>query len=133
VDRLVVASDDIQGDVALQLTQRQRGMALRVILAAVFRIAERRAGQEVQLAHLRADQPLDMATIAGSTRRAPINADTGILASTLEGAAAEVSAIVHMQHVGQARHGPGLGNLALAQPGRLVEDGMQKAQARRKT
>ena len=86
----------------------------------------------MQPSHLGADQPLDMSAEARRTRRPPVDRNARILAATLEGATPEIRAVVHMKPVGKAGHGPGLFDLARFQPGSLVINRMQQAEARRK-
>ncbi len=69
-----------------------------------------------------------MATEARLSRRSPFDRNAGILAPSLESTAPEVGAVVDVQRFRQTGDGPRFGDLALAQPGRFVEDGVQQAQ-----
>jgi hypothetical protein len=80
-------------------------MPSRIVRATLLGIAERRTGQQVELPHLRPDQTLDMATKSRLSWRSPFDRDARILASSLEGSAVEVGAIVDVQSVGQTRDG----------------------------
>src|SRR5215831_10755253 len=106
-------------------------MPLRVVFPKFLGVAECRAGQQVQPPHPRSDQALDMAAKMRLTWRPPFDRDASILASSLEGPAAEVRAVVHVQRVWQAGDGPGFLDFALSQPCGFVEDGVQKAKADR--
>lgn len=128
VDRLVVGADYVEGDVALELAQGERRMPLRIVFAEFLRVAERRAGQQVQLPHLRADQTLDMTAEARLRRRSPLNRDACILAPSLESTAPKVGAVVDVKCFRQAGGGPRFGDLAFSQLSRLVEDRVQQAQ-----
>ena len=129
--RLVVGTDDVERDVPLELPQGERGMPPRIVFASFGRIAESCAWQKMQFPHLRSDQALDVAAKARFAWRSPFDGDSRILASSLEGPATEVGAIVDVQRVRETGDGPWLRDLALTQPRRLVEDGMQQAKARR--
>ena len=104
-------------------------MSTRIVLAQFVGIAECCAGEQVKLAHLCADQALDVATEAGLAGRPPVNIDTGILAAALECAATIVAAIIHMEPIREASDGPGVCYLAFAKPRRFVKDRMQQAKA----
>ena len=60
-------------------------------------VAEGRSRPQVQPTHLSADQTLDMAAKARLSGRTLLDRDGGVLASSLECSAAEVSTIVDMQ------------------------------------
>src|SRR5208283_4177436 len=77
----------------------------------------------------RADETLDVTAEARLTRGTPLDRDTGILAPSLKGAAAEVGTVVDMHRFWQAGDGPRLSDLAFSQPCGFVEDGVQQAQA----
>ena len=120
----MVGADDVESDVALELPQSQGRMALGVVVAQLLFVAERCSGQEMQPPHLRADQALDMTAETRLTRWPPLDRDAGVLASSLEGPAAEVRAIVDVHRVRQAGDGPRLRYLAFPQPCRFVEHGV---------
>ena len=92
VDRLMVIADDVECDVALEFTQRECRMLAWIILSQLIRIAECSAGEQMKLAHLCANQTLDVTAEPGFSRRTPVDFDTGILATSLKGTAAEVPA-----------------------------------------
>lgn len=129
VDRLMVVADNVESDVALEFAQRECRMSTRIVIAQFVGIAECCAGEQVKLAHLCADQALDVATEAGLAGRPPVNIDTGILAAALECAASEVAAIIDMELIREASDGPGVCYLAFAKPRRFVEHRMQQAKA----
>ena len=129
VDRLMVVADNVESDVALEFAQRECRMSTRIVLAQFVGIAECCAGKQVKLAHLCADQALDVPPKAGLAGRPPVNLDTGILAAALECAAAEVTAIIHMEPIREASDGPGVCYFAFAKPRRFIKDRMQQAKA----
>src|SRR5271165_6649441 len=106
-------------------------MSPRIVFASFGRIAEGRAGQQMQFPHLRSDQAFDVAAKMRLSWRPPFDGYSRILASPLEGSAAEVGAIVDVERLGETGNGPLFRDLALSQPSRLVEDGMQQAKAGR--
>lgn len=124
----MIGANDVEGDVALELGQSERRMPLRIVFAKFLRIAERRAGQQVEFSHLCADQALAMAIKARLSRRSTFDRDAGILASSLESTAPEVGAVVDVQRFRQTGDRPRFGDLALPQPCRFVEDEVQQAQ-----
>ncbi len=67
-------------------------------------------------------QSLDMPAEARRARWSPVNGDACIVTSALERAAAEIGAVVDVNLVRETRDGPRLHNVALFEPGRLVED-----------
>lgn len=94
-------------------------------------VAERRPGQQVQRPHLRSDKALDVAAKMWLAWRAPIDCDACVLAPSLEGPAAKVGAVVHVQRFRQASDGPRFDDLPLPQPCGFVEYRMQQAEAGR--
>ena len=60
---LVVAADDLLREPGLEFAEGESRMLVRVIRAPCLGRAAGRAGQGLELAHLRADQPLDVASV----------------------------------------------------------------------
>ena len=92
VDRLMVGHHDVEGDVTLKLPRCQRHVPLRKLM----RIAEGRARQQVQPRHLRPDQAFDVASETRLAWWSPFDRDVSVLASSLEGSAAEVRTIIDL-------------------------------------
>ncbi|MCM5690709.1 hypothetical protein M8037_18330, partial [Sinorhizobium meliloti] len=63
------------------------------------------------------------ARLSPLSRRPPSDRNSGILEKKLESTAPEVGAVVDVQRFRQTGGRPRFGDLALPQPGRLVEDG----------
>ena len=125
VYRLVVRTDDVECDVPLEFPQGERRMPPRIVFASFGRIAEGRAWQQMQFPHLRSDEAFDVAAKMRFAWRPPFDGYSCIFAPSLERPAAEVSAIVDVERVRETGDRPWFRDLALPQPRRLVEDGMQ--------
>lgn len=71
VDRLMVGADDVECDMALELTQCQCCVRLRGIVSQILFVAECGAREQVQPSHLCADLALDVTAEAGFPRLPP--------------------------------------------------------------
>ncbi|MER8439800.1 hypothetical protein NKH36_31950 [Mesorhizobium sp. M1312] len=95
-DSMMVLPDDLECDVALKLSECQRGMAFGIILAPFLDVAGGRSRKQLNRAHLRADQPFYVAAEMGSARRPPIELCAFVPASALECVTSKVRAVVDM-------------------------------------
>ena len=103
---LGVVARDFQRDPALQLVERHRRARPRVIVAAMLDIAERRSRQEMNRAHHRADQALDMAAIV---RRGDGPVDKGnpiFLSAPPQSMREKILAVVDVNRVGKSGRRP---------------------------
>ena len=82
----------------------------------------------MDLAHHRADQPLDMAAIVRRAHRPVVDGDAILLASALQRLGPELLGVVEMQALRDAAHRPLCVDGALGEPAILGECCMGKAQ-----
>ena len=100
-----------------------------MVVAADHRVAERRSRQQMNRAHHRSHEPLDVAAEM-RLRRGPVDdLHSFVLAAHHEGTALELRRIVDVDRLWQSRHRPALVDLAILEPCGLVENRVQKAQA----
>jgi hypothetical protein len=71
-DALVLMAGNLPRDPSLQFAQRHHRRLLRWIVPALARMTERRAGEQMNGAHLRADQSLDVAAVVGLLHGRPM-------------------------------------------------------------
>ncbi len=102
----VVSADDLQGEPSLKLVKRHGGVFFRIIGAAAGDIAEGRARQQMDSAHHRADQALDMPAIMRRGDRTMHQRNAVFRSPSRERAAAKLAAVVDVNHVRQARDRP---------------------------
>ena len=69
MDPRVIGADDFEREIRLQLSKRHGRRGLGIEVAALAHVREMRTWKEVDCAHHRADQPLDMAAEARRSRR----------------------------------------------------------------
>src|SRR5579875_69761 len=103
----MVATCDFPAEIALELPQRHGGVLLRIVRSSFNGIPKRCAGQKMHLAHHRADEPLDMASIVRFAGRTPNDVDPFIPATANEGFAPEIRAVIDVNGFRQPGHWPG--------------------------
>lgn len=128
VDLMVVFSRDLEQEPAFQFAHRHCSPRLGIAALTIRDRAACAASQRVNSPHLRADQALDVAAIAGRSWWAPIDMNAMFLAATNEGLAVELSAIIDMDGPGQAHGRPSDVDAKRFQHRAFVEDGTQEAQ-----
>ena len=65
MDPGVIGADDFKGEIGFELSQASETLYLGIEIAPLAHVREMRAGNEMDGAHHRADQPLDMAAKRG--------------------------------------------------------------------
>ena len=128
---MVVLASDLDRDPGFQLSQRKNGSAFRVIVLLELDVAKRRARQDVNGPHHRADEPLNMPAEPWRRGRPVLYLDSIFAACACQRARMELCPIVAVQAVRQPRDRPRQINAAFAQPGALVVNGVKEAQAHR--
>lgn len=102
----VVPADDLQGEPPLKLVKRHGRVFFRIIGAAAGDIAEGRARQQMDRAHHRADQALDMPAIVWRGDRTVHERNAVLRGASRERAASKLARVVDVNHVRQARDRP---------------------------
>ncbi|WP_258589897.1 hypothetical protein [Mesorhizobium sp. AR02] len=96
-------------------------MAFGIVLAPFLDVARGRSWQQVNRAHLRANQPFDVAAEMGRPRRTPLDLYAVVPASTFECMTTKIRTVVDMYRSGQTGHWPRFMDTPLLQPRGLVE------------
>lgn len=128
----MIAARDLRADPALELAQHEPLRMWADIGIALAALHGADIGDERNAAEAIADQRLYMRAIAGARRLAPNRLDPDLAADAHEGATAEKAVGVDMDRFGKSGDRPIDIDPALGEPARLVADGVQNAEARRK-
>ncbi|CCV09113.1 hypothetical protein MESS2_850017 [Mesorhizobium metallidurans STM 2683] len=117
----VIDAGDRMAEPALDLVDRHGGALLGIQVALLLDAGERRAGQQVDLAHHGADQPLDMAAIVRRAHRPMVDRDPILLAPALQRLGPELLGVVEVQAFRDAANRPLCVDGALGEPALLGE------------
>ena len=105
VNTLVVLLANLNCEPALQFCHRQDRLGLGWVGSLVLRIRPGRTGEQMHTAHDRADQTLDVPAIVRRGHRAQDQLDAVFVATSTQGSAGEIRAIVGVQGAWQSPPG----------------------------
>lgn len=124
----MIDAGDRVAEPALDLVDRHGGALLGIQVALLLDIGEGRSRQQMDLAHHRADQPLDVPAIVRGAYGTVVDGNAILLATALQRLGPELLGVVEVQSLGDAAHRPLRIDAALGQPALLGERCMGQAE-----
>ena len=128
----VVGPEHVKREYPLKLRQGQRRRRLRIRIALLANVRERRPWQLVDAPHERPHQPLDMPAIPRRTHRTVIKLNTMLTTATLQGPRMKLLAVVDVHAARQARNRPRQADFSFRQPRCLGQHCMRQSKRNRR-